>query len=354
MTPVLNQKSELCCDHGMLQSKDSRVPLITSEYQAPFGLRNGHVHTVFPSFFRRVHHERYQRERLELPDGDFMDLDWSRIGSQRVALVSHGLEGSSHRQYVRGMVRALNRRGWDAVALNFRGCSGEPNRLARFYHSGVSEDLGLALSHLHSCGYTAVAAVGFSLGGNVTLKLVGELGIDVPKWLVAAVGISVPCDLHAASEAMASRANRFYMRRFLRDLRRKIVAKQSRFPSLLDDAHYDQLTTFRDFDDRYTAPLHGFRNAEDYWDQSGALRVMPAIRCPALLLNATDDPFLAPSCFPRELAMGHEWLTAEFPQHGGHVGFVGGGATQGEYYSEHRTAQFFEDALRQHSARGCR
>ncbi|MBI1839537.1 MAG: alpha/beta fold hydrolase [Verrucomicrobia bacterium] len=322
------------------------MPLIMSGYQAPRWLRNGHAHTLFPAFFRRVTGVRYQRERMELPDGDFLDLDWSRVGSPRAVVITHGLEGSSRRQYVRGLALAFNRRGWDAVALNFRGCSGEPNRLARFYHSGVSEDLWLALQHVHAAGYESVAAAGFSLGGNVALKLAGELGQAAPSWLIGVAGISVPCDLHGASEAMASRSNRLYMRRFLVDLHAKIRAKQPRFPEQLEDSGYDRLRTFRDFDDRYTAPLHGFRDAEDYWARSSSLRVMPAIRCPALLLNALDDPFLAPSCFPSDLARGHAWLSAEFPDHGGHVGFVGGGALRGEYHSERRAAEFLESALR--------
>jgi predicted alpha/beta-fold hydrolase len=279
-----------------------------------------------------------------LADGDFLDLDWSRTKSRKVVVIAHGLEGSSEGAYVRGMVRAFNRRSWDAVALNFRGCSGEPNRLLRSYHSGATDDLWLAAQHVAAAGYERVALVGFSLGGNVTLKLLGELGRSVPSWLVGGVGISVPCDLKSSSEVMARATNQVYMRRFLLSLRGKLRAKQSLFPRELDDSGYHRLRSFRHFDDRYTAPLHGFRDAEDYWAQSSARFYFAGIRCPALLLNAADDPFLGPPCYPREIAAGHEWLHLEITVHGGHVGFVGEGSRPGEYYSEKRAADFVEQA----------
>jgi len=316
------------------------VPFVQSAYVAPWLLRNGHVQTIYPAVCRRIDGVRYRRERLELTDGDFVDLDWSRIGGRSAVVISHGLEGSSQGIYVKGMVRAFNRRGWDAAALNFRGCSGEPNRLARFYHSGASEDLWHAVRHVASRGYERVALIGFSLGGNVTLKLLGELGESVPAWLTGGVGISVPCDLKSSAEAMARPINRPYMRRFLIDLRSKLRAKQARFPRELNDSGYESLRSFRDFDDRYTAPLHGFRDAEDYWARCSSRFFLDTIRCRTLLLNAADDPFLAPECFPGELAERHEWVHLEAPRHGGHVGFVGKGLEVDEYFSERRALEF--------------
>jgi predicted alpha/beta-fold hydrolase len=317
------------------------VPLIESSYEPPWFLRNGHAHTVYPAMRRRVSDVTYQRERLELPDGDFIDLDWARVGGARLVVVAHGLEGSSQGGYVRGMVRAFNRRGWDAVAMNFRGCSGEPNRLLRFYHSGVSDDLGLVVQHVSGPGtYAGVGLVGFSLGGNVTLKYVGELREGAPSWLVGAVAISVPCDLKASARAMSGAAQRPYMARFISDLHLKLKAKQARFPQQLDDTGYSELRTFKDFDDRYTAPIHGFADAEDYWAKSSSRFLMPAIRCRSLLLNALDDPFLAHECFPVELARNHPWLHLETPSRGGHVGFVGSGLLPDEYYTERRALEF--------------
>lgn len=316
------------------------MPLVQSSYVAPWLLRNGHLQTIYPAVCRRIGGVRYQRERLELSDGDFVDLDWSRVGGRDAVVISHGLEGSSQGNYVKGMVRAFNRRGWDAAALNFRGCSGEPNRLARFYHSGATEDLWHAVRHVASRGYERVALTGFSLGGNVTLKLFGELGENVPAWLTGGVGVSVPCDLKSSAEAMARAINRPYMRRFLIDLRTKLRAKQVRFPRELDDSGYETLRSFRDFDDRYTAPLHGFRDAEDYWARCSSRFFLDAIRCRTLLLNAADDPFLGPECFPEELAARHEWLHLETPRHGGHVGFVGQGLRADECFSERRALEF--------------
>jgi uncharacterized protein len=316
------------------------VPVIASAYCAPWFLRNGHAQTIFPVLFRRIPGVRYERERLELEDGDFLDLDWSRVGSRSALIITHGLEGSSQSGYVKGMARAFNRRGWDAVALNFRGCSGESNRLLRSYHSGASDDLWRVVEHVAQSGCERVVLVGFSLGGNVALKLVGELGNDAPRWLTGAVGISVPCDLKSSAEAMALPVNRLYMKRFLRDLRGKLRAKQPRFPRELDDSGYNRLRTFRHFDDRYTAPLHGFRDAEDYWGKSSARFYLETIRRPALLLNAADDPFLAPECFPNEVAAGHQWFHLEVPANGGHVGFVGGGLRRDEYFSERRAVEF--------------
>jgi predicted alpha/beta-fold hydrolase len=316
------------------------VPVIPSAYRAPWFLRNGHVHTIQPVLCRRVTGVRYERERLELDDGDFLDLDWSRNGGGNAVVLAHGLEGSSNSSYVRGMVRAFLRRGWDAAALNFRGCSGEPNRLACSYHSGASHDLWQTAEHVRGKGYERVALVGFSLGGNVTLKLLGELGGQAPDWLVGAVGISVPCDLKSSAEAMARRANWIYMRRFLVDLRAKLRAKQARFPKEMDDTGYHRVRTFRHFDDRYTAPLHGFRDAEDYWARCSSRFFLDAIRRPALLLSAVDDPFLAPECFPRDAANASKWFHLETPEHGGHVGFVGGGLRSDESYGERRVLEF--------------
>lgn len=316
------------------------MPIVPSVYRAPWLLRNGHAQTVFPVAFRRVTGVRYSRERLELTDGDFLDLDWSVAGGRRAVVIAHGLEGSAQGEYVRGMVRAFNRRGWDAAAMNFRGCSEEPNRLLRSYHSGATDDVMEVIRHVHNRGYETVSVVGFSLGGNMVLKLLGELAAGAPEWLAGGVAISVPCDLRAACEVMARPINTFYMRRFLVSLRIKLRSRQARFPVELNDDGYDRLRTFRHFDDRYTAPIHGFRDAEDYWIRCSARVFLPAIRRPALLLSALDDPFLAPECFPIDLAAKHDYLHLETPSHGGHVGFVGGGLLHDEYYSERRALEF--------------
>ncbi len=280
----------------------------------------------------------YERERIETPDGDFLDLDWARVGADRVVVISHGLEGSTDRAYVRGMARALNRHAWDALAWNLRGCSGEPNRLLRLYHSGATEDLDAVVQHALR-HYDHVALVGFSLGGNMTLKYLGERGDAVDARVRRAVAFSVPVDLAASSVRLGAWENGLYMRYFLRSLRRKVRAKASRFPGEIDAAGLRRIRDFRGFDDRYTAPLHGFEDAEDYWRRSSSRPFLSAIRTPTLLVNAADDPFLAPACYPIDIARESERLRLEIPAHGGHVGFVCFGE-DGAFWSERRAAEF--------------
>ncbi|KAB2673607.1 MAG: alpha/beta fold hydrolase [Verrucomicrobia bacterium] len=317
------------------------MPLVAaSDYRPPALLRDGHSSTLFATLSRRLPALPYQRQRLDLHDGDFIDIDWSRVGSRRLVVVSHGLEGNSGRPYVVGMVRAFNRAGWDAAAWNFRGCSGELNRTLTFTHSGASGDLAAVVAAACATGrYDAVALVGFSLGGNLTLKYLGELGDDVPSAVRAAVVFSVPCDLEGSASRMGDRANWVYMRRFLAELRGRIEAKAAQFPGRVSLEGFARIRTFREFDERYTAPLHGFGGALDYWTRSSSKAFVGGIRRPTLLVNAMDDPFLVASCFPREEAVRSEWLHLEAPEAGGHVGFVTIG-NDGEYWSETRAVGF--------------
>jgi uncharacterized protein len=316
------------------------MPLIASGYRPRWWLRNGHLQTLYPFLFRRVGPLPFERERIATTDGDFLDLDWLRSGRPRLAVISHGLEGSSRAKYVRGMTLALHTQGWDVLAWNFRGCSGEPNRTMRLYHSGVTDDLHAVLVHALSSGYAHAALVGFSMGGNQILKYLGENPGLVPSQVRSAAVFSVPCDLEAASTAMAAPANRVYMLRFLRSLRVKVREKSVRFPGCLDLAGLEAVRTFPEFDDRYTAPLHGFADARDYYRRSSSIRYLDSIALPTLMVNAQDDPFLAPSCFPHDLARTHDSLVLECPAHGGHVGFAG---TAPVYWSEARAARFLEE-----------
>src|SRR5439155_743102 len=205
---------------------DLAMPVIAhSTYVAPRLLSNGHVQTFLPTLIRRVRALPYQRERISTPDGDFLDLDWAKTGSRQLAVLAHGLEGDSKAHYMLAMVKALAKRGWDAVAWNARGCSGEPNRVLRFTHSGATEDLQTVISHvLSASNYSQIALIGFSLGGNLTLKYVGERGRELDPRIKAAVAFSVPCDLQSGSRKLAEPANRIYMRRFLVTLHDRIRA----------------------------------------------------------------------------------------------------------------------------------
>ncbi len=321
------------------------MPLIApSTYRPPFWLHNGHLQTIYPSLFRRVRDVHYQRERITTPDNDFLDLDWSTIGSRKLVVLSHGLEGNTYRAYMQGMVRAVNRAGWDALARNFRGCSGEPNRLLRFYHSGDTEDLETVIRYvLKKNRYEHIALIGFSMGGNVTLKYLGERGTSLHPAICAAVAISVPCDLASSAATLARPVNKIYMKRFLRMLHQKVLEKSRQFPGQISADGFEKIKSFREFDDRYTAPLHGFTDAADYWQKSSCINYLSTLSVPSLLINAQNDPFLSEACFPVQTAREHPNFYLEMPESGGHVGFVSFNP-EGIYWSEQRTISFLNDS----------
>lgn len=296
------------------------MPLVTSAYIAPRLLRSGHVQTVLPTFLPRARPPQPRHERLELSDGDFLDLRWHAAGHPRLAILSHGLEGSADAIYIRSMTAALLAAGWDVLAWNFRGCGGVENRLARSYHSGESEDLRSVIRHA-SAGYEKIALIGFSLGGNITLKCVAETS-PMPQ-VAAAVAVSAPVDLASSARALDDRhGNLIYLKRFLNTLIVKMEGKARLFPDKVDVTGIRSLRTIREFDDRFTAPLHGFLDAEDYWARASSLPHLPRLSVPALLLNAQNDPLLDTPSFPRELAASSPYLHLETPDYGGHVGFL--------------------------------
>jgi predicted alpha/beta-fold hydrolase len=318
------------------------MPVVSSLFYPPLHLRNGHLQTILPTLLRRRFLVTLRRERLELPDGDFVDLDWATSGKERLAILSHGLEGSSSDDCVRGMATRFQRTGWDVLAWNFRGCGLEPNRLVRSYHSGETGDLGAVIA-LAAERYPRIALIGFSLGGNVTLKYLGEGGCHPA--VIAGVGISVPIDLAASANAIDRRwSNRIYLRRFLSRLLPKIKAKAVRFPTGLDTSKSHQIRTLREFDNLYTAPVHGFRDAEDYWARSSARQYLQGIRVPALLLNARDDPFLTSESFPYLEAEKNPDFFLEAPKWGGHVGFIDS-ASNFRRWHESRCVEFLANAV---------
>jgi predicted alpha/beta-fold hydrolase len=318
------------------------VPIIQSTFLPPILLRNRHVQTILPALFRRGRRVVFERERLELDDGDFLDLDWMKGGGKRLAILTHGLEGSSDAGYVRGIAETLSGAGWDALAWSFRGCGKEPNRLARFYHSGETGDLAAVVRHA-ARSYERIALIGFSLGGNVTLKYLGEA--PSPPSVVAAVAISTPVDLTSSARALdGRRGNRIYVHLFLQTLIAKVEAKARRFPKELDAGGARAIRTLQEFDDRYTAPLHGFRDAADYWTRASARPLLPRIAVPTLLLNACDDPFLTPESLPFAEASASPFLYLEAPARGGHVGFLDF-AKGIQPWSERRVVQFLDEVF---------
>ena len=315
------------------------MPVLKSSYKAPFYLFNGHLQTIIPSLFRLVKDVRYERERITTPDQDFLDLDWSKVNSDAVAILSHGLEGDSSRAYILGMVKALNKEGVDALAWNYRSCSGEPNKLLRSYHLGASDDLDFVVQHaLREGRYKKVYLLGFSAGGNITLKYLGEAPGQVPKEVQAAAVFSVPVDLKSS----AGKISKIYTQRFLRTLGRKLEQKRTMYPDHIDLSNYSLSWSFPEFDNRYTAPLHGFADAEDYYKQSSSRQFIPSIQIPTLLINAQNDPFLASPCYPIAEAKQSSNFYLEVPDQGGHVGFMVD-FRQDLYYSEERAVEFLLD-----------
>lgn len=309
--------------------------IVESKYRPVYYLRNGHLETIVPSAFRKVQGVLYQRQRLELLDGDFLDLDWLRHDqpTKKLVIVSHGLEGSSERHYSRGMSKYFYERGWDALAWNCRSCSGELNRLPRFYHHGDTGDLQHVIDEAYRKDYDHIALVGFSMGGSFTMKYLGEQGSNIDKRIKGGVGFSVPCNLGSSAAELDKPNKSFYRNRFLRKLDKKILAKSIIYPDKLSHEGFENIKTFKQFDDKYTASLHGFKDAADFYSKSSCDQYLKNITVPALIVNAANDPFLTPDCYP-----DRPNIYLEIPARGGHVGFP---LLNKEYnYMEQRAYEF--------------
>ncbi len=318
------------------------MPVLSSVYTPPLLFRNGHVSTVYYGLFRKITDLEQERERLELEDEDFMDLDWSYASSPatKVIILLHGLEGHAQRPYITGSAKYFNGAGYDCCAVNFRGCSGVPNRLYRSYHSGATEDLEAVVNHiLKTKKYTQLYIKGVSLGGNMVLKYAGE-GRDLPGELKGIVAISAPCDLHSSLRALMSWENIPYAHRFRKHLVAKLKAKQPQFPELLPDSEIEKIKTLKDFDDVYTSRAHGFADALDYYAKCSALQFLPTIKIPSLIINAKNDSFLGPECYPYKEAGTNRHIHLEVPAYGGHVGFYD---AQNIAYTEKRALKFLKE-----------
>lgn len=319
------------------------MPLVLkSSYRRPNWLFNGHLETIYPSIFRKVSLPLFSEEKLPTPDGDFLELDWYRRGQSKLVIISHGLEGNSKRPYIVGMARSLFECDYDILAWNYRGCGAELNQKAIFYHSGATYDLDTVVNRAQS-EYDRIYLVGFSLGGNLTLKFLGEKGNSNPK-IKKAVAISVPLDLGGSCDQISSGQNRLYAMRFLKTLLEKVERKAEKFPEILPQKSLKSIQTLRDFDDLITGPLHGFKNAEEYYRVNSSLQFLDRIEVPTLILNAQNDPFLSPSCFPTAIAKKLDTIHLEVPRHGGHVGFTTG-MSEKTYYSEARAVEFINNDL---------
>ncbi|WP_340199554.1 YheT family hydrolase [Ascidiimonas sp. W6] len=315
------------------------MPLLASQYNPPLLFKNGHFSTIYAGLVRRVNGLNPKRERLKLLDGDFIDMDWCYTSSKthKLIILLHGLEGNSDRPYVQGSAKTFNQAGYDAVIINFRSCSGEPNLLYKSYHSGASEDLEAIIEHILShYNYNAIVIKGFSLGGNVTLKYLGER-TKIPSQIKAGIAISVPCYLYGSMLRLHSSNNILYAQRFKKHLLEKLRWKQKKFPELVSDQDIKNIHTLKDFDDFYTSKAHGFKNALDYYEKCSSLQFLHEIKTPAFILNAKNDSFLSKECFPVKEAKENPYIHLEISKYGGHVGFYD---TNNIYYNEKRALEF--------------
>ncbi|MFL5605705.1 MAG: hydrolase [Gemmatimonadaceae bacterium] len=323
-------------------------------YTPAWWVPGAHLQTLWGKLVRRPPDVATRVERWATPDGDELEirrLDAPAGSDPSVPrlLVLHGLEGTIRSHYLRGLLDQARRRGWAADVLIFRGCNGQIPRAARFYHSGETGDLDFVVRRLvQEHPMQPLVAAGFSLGGNVLLKWLGEQGAGVPSQLKAAAAVSVPYDLERGSRHIERGFSRLYTRHFLATLRQKALAKLAHHPGLFDQSRLNDARTLYDFDEAVTAPVHGFKGASDYYSRSSSLQFLPGIRRPTLLLSAYDDPFL-----PREVLVGvakvardNPFIAVELHERGGHVGFVAGHwPWRPVYYAEERVACFLSSAL---------
>ncbi len=290
-----------------------------------------------------------QRTRWELPDGDFLDID-EMTGNPAAPLliVLHGLESSSNAGNVRGLLNLAHQKHWGGLAINFRSCGGELNRLSRSYHGGDTADLAWVIDQVTARDPARpIVLVGLSLGGNVLLKYLGERGERLPEQILAAVAISTPFDLAISAHTLEQGFNKIYMARMVRSLKHKTRAKLEQFPNLVDRDALLAVKTMVEFDDLVTAPLHAFANAQAYWTASSSAQFLPTIKRPTLLINAQDDPLLPAEHLPRPEQINNPFLTMEFPSSGGHLGFISGGwPWRPTSWAEHRAIEFLSEHTR--------
>jgi len=321
----------------------NHLPLTKSTYRAPLWLPGAHLQTIAPAKMLALPQVRYRRERWDTPDGDFIDADFALPEpvelSAPVLVLFHGLEGGSDSHYARSVMRAAADRGWRGIVMHFRGCSGEPNRLLRAYHSGDSDEGDWMLRHVHARWPQApLFAVGVSLGGNMLAKWLGERGSDA-RFVTAAASVGSPLDLAAGGAALGRGFNLVYTRMFLATLKGKALAKIARFPGAASAEAVRGSRNLYEFDNAYTAPVHGFRDTDDYWLRASGKPWLAAVEVPHLVLNARNDPFVPAASLPLPQQVSR-FVVLEQPRQGGHIGFAGPGGGPG--WLPQRLLQFFE------------
>ena len=316
------------------------MPIVSSAYRSPLVFTNGHIATIYSGLFRKVTGVMQERERITLSDGDFLDLDWSYSNKPTGDLVVllHGLEGNAQRPYMLGAAKTFVDNGLDVVSVNHRSCSGETNLRFRSYNSGATEDLNDVLDHvLKKDAYSAIHIKGFSLGGNILLKYLGEQKYEIPKQVKSAIAVSVPCSLNGSCIELHKFKNILYAQNFLIHLKAKLRDKMQHFPESITSEEIRKIKSLKEFDDVYTSKAHGYKDALDYYEKCSSLQFLHKIKIPTLLINALNDSFLSEDCFPFQIAETNPKLFLETPKYGGHVAFI---ETGDYYYSERRALAF--------------
>jgi predicted alpha/beta-fold hydrolase len=321
------------------------MPILTSDFNPSLPFKSAHFNTMYRPLFMKDSIS-YERKRITTWDADFIDLDFSFISSKTLVLLIHGLEGSSESNYMITTSNHLNNSGLDTVCMNLRSCSGEDNLLLETYHSGKTDDVDFIIKHLTAnYNYENIIIVGFSLGGNLTLKYLGEYD-DIPTEVKGGIAVSVPIDLTSSQAELTKLKNKIYLNEFLRTLKLKILEKAEKFPEYkLNKELLFKATKFRHLEKQYTVPIFGFESSDDYWIKASSKPYIPNIKVPALLINSLDDSFLSEKCFPNKEAKSLSNFYLLTPDYGGHVGFISSFTNTDNYWLENRIGQFINEHI---------
>lgn len=298
------------------------MPILTSDFNPSLPFKNAHFNTMYRPLFMKDT-INYKRRRITTWDADFIDLDFSIKGSKSLVLLIHGLEGSAYSNYMITTSNYLNKNGFDTVSMNLRSCSGEDNLLLKTYHSGKTDDVDFIIKHLiANYNYQNIIIVGFSLGGNLTLKYLGEYN-DIPTQVKGGIAVSVPIDLTSSQAELIKLKNKIYLNEFIKSIKLKMLEKADKFPDFnLNKELLFKATKFRHLEKQYTVPVFGFKNSEDYWQKASSKPYIPKIKVPTLLINSLDDSFLSKECYPFKEAENSSKFHLLTPNYGGHVGFI--------------------------------
>ncbi|CAL2102949.1 Alpha/beta hydrolase [Tenacibaculum sp. 190130A14a] len=321
------------------------MPIIQCDFNPSLPFKNGHFNTVYRALFMKDE-INYTRKRVTTWDNDFIDLDFSTVNSKSIALLIHGLEGSSQSNYMVSTTNILNNAGTDVVCMNLRGCSGEDNLLLETYHSGKTDDVEFIINYIvNNYNYENIIVVGFSLGGNLTLKYLGEFN-TIPEQVKGAVAVSVPIDLTSSQAELTKIKNKLYMTEFLRTMKLKLLEKADKFPEFeLNRELLFKATKFRHLEKQYTVPVFGFESSEDYWEKASSKPYISKINRKTLLINALDDSFLSPECYPYNEAKNLKEFYLMTPKYGGHVGFAQSFNNQENKWVENQILSFIQNHL---------